>query len=88
MLASEIAQLRDETLMLKSMVLEHAGCGCNHIDEYIKHAASDLVVKSSLSVPGSSPVSAPTSASSSSSGSASLSGSAINSGSAPFPGSG
>ncbi|KAG9255572.1 uncharacterized protein F5Z01DRAFT_635201 [Emericellopsis atlantica] len=44
MLADEISQLKEETLQLKSMVLEHAGCGCGHIDEYIKHAASGLAL--------------------------------------------
>jgi len=43
MLSHEIAELRDKILQLKSMVLEHAGCGCGHMDEYIKHAASGLV---------------------------------------------
>lgn len=44
MLADEIAHLKEETLQLKSMVLEHAGCGCGHIDEYIKHAASGITL--------------------------------------------
>ncbi|KAI6778552.1 Transcription factor-like protein [Emericellopsis cladophorae] len=46
-LADEIAHLKEETLQLKSMVLEHAGCGCGHIDEYIKHAASGLALSAS-----------------------------------------
>ncbi|KAL6857560.1 transcription factor [Amphichorda felina] len=41
-LADEASQLREETLQLKSMVLEHAGCGCSRIDDYIQHAATTL----------------------------------------------
>lgn len=41
-LSDEASQLWDESLRLKSMVLEHAGCQCPRIDAYIQHAASNL----------------------------------------------
>ncbi|KAK2013450.1 hypothetical protein LZ32DRAFT_604494 [Colletotrichum eremochloae] len=42
-LTSEAAQLRGEILMLKNMVLQHGGCGCAYIEEYISGAAQNLV---------------------------------------------
>ncbi|KAK1574069.1 bZIP transcription factor [Colletotrichum navitas] len=45
-LNSEAAQLRGEILMLKNMVLQHGGCGCPYIEEYISGAAQNLVQSS------------------------------------------
>ncbi|KAF9878166.1 transcription factor atf21 [Colletotrichum karsti] len=42
-LHSEAAMLRSEILMLKNMVLQHGGCGCSYIEEYISGAAQNLV---------------------------------------------
>ncbi|KAK2058437.1 hypothetical protein LY76DRAFT_57688 [Colletotrichum caudatum] len=42
-LNGEAAQLRSEILMLKNMVLQHGGCGCAYIEEYISGAAQNLV---------------------------------------------
>ncbi|KAK2053750.1 hypothetical protein LY76DRAFT_258860 [Colletotrichum caudatum] len=42
-LNTEAAMLRDEILMLKHMVLQHGGCGCSFIDDYISGAAQKLV---------------------------------------------
>ena len=41
-LHEEACQLRDETLRMKDMILNHAGCQCKNIDEYIQHAADSL----------------------------------------------
>lgn len=46
-LVEEATKLRDETLELKSMVLQHAGCGCQFIEEYIGNMAANLAQKSS-----------------------------------------
>ncbi|GKT94557.1 BZIP transcription factor [Colletotrichum tofieldiae] len=48
----EAAQLRGEILMLKNMVLQHGGCGCSYIEEYISGAAQSLV-QSSMAAAGS-----------------------------------
>ncbi|KAK2035876.1 hypothetical protein LZ31DRAFT_485416 [Colletotrichum somersetense] len=40
---NEAAQLQCEIPMLKNMVLQHGGCGCSFIDEYISRAAQSLV---------------------------------------------
>ncbi|OBR03212.1 BZIP transcription factor [Colletotrichum higginsianum IMI 349063] len=45
-LNSEAAMLRSEILMLKNMVLQHGGCGCSFIEEYISGAAQNLVQSS------------------------------------------
>ncbi|KZL84749.1 bzip transcription factor [Colletotrichum incanum] len=45
-LNNEAAQLRGEILMLKNMVLQHGGCGCSYIEEYISGAAQNLVQSS------------------------------------------
>ncbi|KAL0934602.1 transcription factor atf21 [Colletotrichum truncatum] len=42
-LTAEAAMLRGEILMLKNMVLQHGGCGCSYIEEYISGAAQNLV---------------------------------------------
>ena len=39
-LNQEAAKLREECLKLKNMVLDHAGCGCPPIDDYIQSAAA------------------------------------------------
>ncbi|KAH6662637.1 hypothetical protein F5X68DRAFT_237637 [Plectosphaerella plurivora] len=36
--------LREETLLLKNMVLQHGDCDCDYIQTYIKNAASRLAV--------------------------------------------
>ncbi|OLN81331.1 Cyclic AMP-dependent transcription factor ATF-2-like protein 2 [Colletotrichum chlorophyti] len=54
-LNAEAAMLRGEILMLKNMVLQHGGCGCSYIEEYISGAAQNLVQSSmaaSASAPG------------------------------------
>ncbi|GJC81632.1 transcription factor atf21 [Colletotrichum liriopes] len=51
-LNNEAAQLRGEILMLKNMVLQHGGCGCSYIEEYISGAAQNLV-QSSMAAAGS-----------------------------------
>jgi hypothetical protein len=45
-----MSQLRDEVLMLKSMVLQHGGCGCSFIEDYIQCQASQLVNSRASSV--------------------------------------
>ncbi|KAK1657801.1 hypothetical protein BDP55DRAFT_418567 [Colletotrichum godetiae] len=45
-LNDEAALLRGEILMLKTMVLQHGGCGCSFIEEYISGAAQNLVSSS------------------------------------------
>ncbi|KAK2019171.1 hypothetical protein LZ32DRAFT_222824 [Colletotrichum eremochloae] len=42
-LKSEAEMLRGEILLLKHMVLQHSGCGCSFIEEYIAGAAQNLV---------------------------------------------
>ncbi|KAK1974379.1 hypothetical protein LZ30DRAFT_740632 [Colletotrichum cereale] len=42
-LNTEAAMLRDEILILKHMVLQHGGCGCSFIEDYISGAAQNLV---------------------------------------------
>ncbi|KXH63049.1 bZIP transcription factor [Colletotrichum salicis] len=42
-LNDEAALLRGEILMLKTMVLQHGGCGCSFIEEYISGAAQNLM---------------------------------------------
>ncbi|KAK2046018.1 hypothetical protein LZ31DRAFT_225493 [Colletotrichum somersetense] len=42
-LKSEAEMLRGEILLLKHMVLQHSGCGCSFIEEYIAGAAQSLV---------------------------------------------
>ncbi|KAK1979067.1 hypothetical protein LZ30DRAFT_597765 [Colletotrichum cereale] len=53
-LNNEAAQLRGEILMLKNMVLQHGGCGCAYIEEYISGAAQNLV-HSSMAAAASAP---------------------------------
>ncbi|WYZ43309.1 hypothetical protein EsH8_VI_001008 [Colletotrichum jinshuiense] len=55
-LNSEAAMLRGEILMLKNMVLQHGGCGCSYIEEYISGAAQNLV-QSSIAANASAPAS-------------------------------
>lgn len=55
-LNSEAAMLRGEILMLKNMVLQHGGCGCSYIEEYISGAAQNLV-QSSMAANASAPAS-------------------------------
>ncbi|KAK2729240.1 transcription factor atf21 [Colletotrichum kahawae] len=45
-LHAEASMLRSEILMLKNMVLQHGGCGCSFIEEYISGAAQNLVSSS------------------------------------------
>ncbi|KAF6819279.1 bZIP transcription factor [Colletotrichum musicola] len=45
-LTAEATALRGEILMLKNMVLQHGGCGCSYIEEYISGAAQNLVQSS------------------------------------------
>ncbi|KAF6816555.1 transcription factor atf21 [Colletotrichum sojae] len=45
-LTAEASMLRGEILMLKNMVLQHGGCGCSYIEEYISGAAQNLVQSS------------------------------------------
>ncbi|OHE94941.1 bZIP transcription factor [Colletotrichum orchidophilum] len=45
-LNDEAALLRGEILMLKTMVLQHGGCGCSSIEDYIFGAAQNLVQSS------------------------------------------
>ncbi|EFQ28174.1 bZIP transcription factor, partial [Colletotrichum graminicola M1.001] len=42
-LKSEVEMLREEILLLKHMALQHSGCGCSFIEEYIAGAAQNLV---------------------------------------------
>lgn len=42
-LAEEASSLRGEVLVLKSMLLQHAGCGVPFIERYIEGAASDII---------------------------------------------
>ncbi|KAK1533511.1 bZIP transcription factor [Colletotrichum paranaense] len=42
-LQCEAANLQSEILCLKNMVLQHSGCACRSIDEYIAQAAQNLV---------------------------------------------
>lgn len=42
-LQCEVAKLQSEILCLKNMVLQHSGCACRSIDEYIAQAAQNLV---------------------------------------------
>ncbi|KZL64130.1 bZIP transcription factor [Colletotrichum tofieldiae] len=42
-LNAEAAMLRDEILMLKHMVLQHSGCRCSFIEDYISGAAQNIV---------------------------------------------
>lgn len=42
-LLSEATQLQQEVLVLKNMVLNHGGCNCDFIEDYIQGAASNLV---------------------------------------------
>ncbi|KAK2052834.1 hypothetical protein LY76DRAFT_525883, partial [Colletotrichum caudatum] len=42
-LHTEATQLRGEILILKHMVLQHSGCGCPSIADYISSAAQNLV---------------------------------------------
>ncbi|KAF2745490.1 hypothetical protein M011DRAFT_137593 [Sporormia fimetaria CBS 119925] len=42
-LKESVATLRDEVLSLKNILLEHAGCGCWAIDEYLKKSAGNLL---------------------------------------------
>ncbi|GKT49711.1 transcription factor BYE1 [Colletotrichum spaethianum] len=51
-LNNEAAQLRGEILMLKNMVLQHGGCGCAYIEEYISGAAQSLVQSSMAAASG------------------------------------
>ncbi|KAK2041030.1 hypothetical protein LZ31DRAFT_25254 [Colletotrichum somersetense] len=54
-LNSEASQLRSEILMLKNMVLQHGGCGCAYIEEYISGAVQNLVqsgMTAAASAPG------------------------------------
>ncbi|TDZ24648.1 Basic leucine zipper (bZIP) transcription factor atfB [Colletotrichum orbiculare MAFF 240422] len=59
-LTAEAAMLRGEILMLKNMVLQHGGCGCSYIEEYISGAAQNLVQAGmAASSPSSAPARAP-----------------------------
>ncbi|KAK1658527.1 hypothetical protein BDP55DRAFT_394775 [Colletotrichum godetiae] len=40
---SEAAMLRGEILVLKNMILQHSGCECSYIDEYISNTTRQLV---------------------------------------------
>ncbi|KAH6695743.1 hypothetical protein F5X68DRAFT_258281 [Plectosphaerella plurivora] len=42
-LVTEASQLQHEVLVLKNMVLNHGGCNCAFIEDYIQGAASNLV---------------------------------------------
>lgn len=41
-LMTEASQLQQEVLVLKNMVLDHGGCACSFIEDYIQGAASNL----------------------------------------------
>lgn len=42
-LKNTVSVLREEVLSLKNILLQHAGCGCWAIDEYLKRSAGDLL---------------------------------------------
>lgn len=42
-LKDTVSQLREQVLELKNVLLQHAGCGCWAIDEYLKRSAGDLL---------------------------------------------
>lgn len=42
-LKDTVSQLREQVLGLKDVLLQHAGCGCWAIDEYLKRSAGDLL---------------------------------------------
>ncbi|KZL67542.1 bZIP transcription factor [Colletotrichum tofieldiae] len=42
-LTAEAKMLRGEVLVLKHMILQHSGCGCSSIEDYISSAAQNLV---------------------------------------------
>ncbi|EGY20887.1 uncharacterized protein VDAG_02411 [Verticillium dahliae VdLs.17] len=44
-LKDQYAELRDEILLLKNMVLQHGGCGCSFIESYLENAAASLTQK-------------------------------------------
>ncbi|GKT91488.1 BZIP transcription factor [Colletotrichum tofieldiae] len=47
-LTAEATMLRGEVLMLKHMILQHSGCGCSSIEDYISSAAQNLVQSGSM----------------------------------------
>ncbi|EGY20824.1 uncharacterized protein VDAG_02348 [Verticillium dahliae VdLs.17] len=49
-LAAEMSQLRNEVLMLKTLVLQHGGCGCSFIEDYIQCQATQLINSRASSV--------------------------------------
>jgi hypothetical protein len=50
-LITEAAQLQQEVLVLKNMVLDHGRCNCDFIEDYIKGAASSLVHQGGVGCP-------------------------------------
>jgi hypothetical protein len=43
MLRETVTNLREEVLGLKNILLQHAGCGCWAIDQYLAQSAGDLL---------------------------------------------